>query len=78
MVVGIASSFVHCADLDSFSTRPDGNDAADLVRTIGSPKVKYLYCAPHTFHMGGDIAPISANDQIRCPSTRPCAFGGYI
>lgn len=34
----------------------DGNAAADLVRAIDSPNVRYLYCAPHTFHMGGDIA----------------------
>src|SRR3984885_5383055 len=33
----------------------NGNDAVDLVRAIRSPKVKYLYCAPHTFHMGGDM-----------------------
>jgi len=33
----------------------DGNAAVDLVRAIGSPRVRYLYCAPHTFHMGGDI-----------------------
>lgn len=34
----------------------DGNAAVDIVRAIGSPYVRYLYCAPHTFHMGGDIA----------------------
>lgn len=32
----------------------DGDAAVDLVRAIGSPRVRYLYCAPHTFHMGGD------------------------
>ena len=25
---------------------------------INSPNVSYLYCAPHTFHMGGDVAGI--------------------
>ena len=34
----------------------NGNDAVDLVRAIRSPQVKYLYCAPHTFHMGDDMA----------------------
>lgn len=33
----------------------DGNAAVDLVRGIDSPRVSYLYCAAHTFHMGGDI-----------------------
>jgi myo-inositol catabolism protein IolH len=32
------------------------NLAVDLVQAIGSPFVKYLYCAPHTFHMGHDMA----------------------
>ena len=36
----------------------DGRVAADLVRGINSPAVTYLYCAPHTFHMGGDVAGI--------------------
>ena len=27
----------------------------DLIRGIDSPRVSYLYCAPHTFHLGGDI-----------------------
>lgn len=34
----------------------DGDAAVDLIRAIDSPLVSYLYCAPHTFHMGGDIA----------------------
>lgn len=33
----------------------NGNDAVDLVRAIRSPRVRYLYCAPHTFHMGDDM-----------------------
>jgi myo-inositol catabolism protein IolH len=33
------------------------NDAAvDLVRGVDSPDVGYLYCVPHTFHLGTDIA----------------------
>ncbi|MHB8399675.1 MAG: sugar phosphate isomerase/epimerase family protein [Candidatus Limnocylindrales bacterium] len=34
----------------------DGNVAVDLVRGINSPNVRYLYCAPHTFHMRQDMA----------------------
>ena len=30
--------------------------AVDLVRGINSSFVRYLYCAPHTFHLGDDIA----------------------
>ena len=29
-----------------------------MVRGIDSPNVTYLYCAPHTFHMGGDVTGI--------------------
>jgi myo-inositol catabolism protein IolH len=36
----------------------DGRAAVDLVRGIDSPLVSFLYCAPHTFHMGGDIAGV--------------------
>ena len=34
----------------------DGNSAVDLIKDIGSSQIRYLYCAPHTFHMGGDMA----------------------
>jgi myo-inositol catabolism protein IolH len=33
----------------------DGNAAVDIIRGIDSPLVSYLYCAPHTFHLGGDV-----------------------
>ncbi len=36
----------------------DGREAVDMVRGINSPNVSFLYCAPHTFHMGGDITGI--------------------
>jgi myo-inositol catabolism protein IolH len=36
----------------------DGLVAVDMVRGINSPLVSFLYCAPHTFHMGGDITGI--------------------
>jgi myo-inositol catabolism protein IolH len=34
----------------------DGKVAIDLIRGINSPLVSFLYCAPHTFHMGGHSA----------------------
>jgi myo-inositol catabolism protein IolH len=36
----------------------DGRAAVDMIRGINSPNVSFLYCAPHTFHMGGDISGI--------------------
>jgi myo-inositol catabolism protein IolH len=36
----------------------DGRVAADMIRGIDSPSVTFLYCAPHTFHQGGDVAGI--------------------
>lgn len=34
----------------------DNNLGVDVIRAIGSPYMKYLYCAPHTFHLGDDLA----------------------
>lgn len=34
--------------------------AVDMIRTIDSERVKFLYCAPHTFYFGDDMA-----DMIR-------------
>jgi myo-inositol catabolism protein IolH len=36
----------------------DGIGAIDLIRGINSELVSFLYCAPHTFHQGGDVAGI--------------------
>ncbi|WP_214402806.1 sugar phosphate isomerase/epimerase family protein [Pseudonocardia lacus] len=36
----------------------DGCAAVDMVRGIDSDLVTFLYCAPHTFHQGGDLAGI--------------------
>jgi myo-inositol catabolism protein IolH len=36
----------------------DGIEAIRLIRGINHPLVSFLYCAPHTFHQGGDIAGI--------------------
>lgn len=34
----------------------ENNLAVDLIQAIGSPYVKYLFCAPHTYHLGDDMA----------------------
>ncbi|GAA0964757.1 sugar phosphate isomerase/epimerase [Acrocarpospora macrocephala] len=36
----------------------DGITAVDMVRGINSSLVSFLYCAPHTFHQGGNMAEI--------------------
>jgi myo-inositol catabolism protein IolH len=36
----------------------DGRGAVDLIRGIDSDRVSFLYCAPHTFHQGGDLADV--------------------
>ena len=36
----------------------DGRTAIDMIRGINSANVTFLYCAPHTFHMGGDMTGI--------------------
>jgi myo-inositol catabolism protein IolH len=36
----------------------EGRAAIELIRGINRDFVSYLYCAPHTFHMGGDMAGI--------------------
>ena len=30
--------------------------AVDIIRTVGSKNVRFLYCAPHTFYFGDDLA----------------------
>jgi myo-inositol catabolism protein IolH len=36
----------------------DGIAGVNLVRGIDSELVSFLYCAPHTFHQGGDLAAV--------------------
>jgi len=36
----------------------NGHEALSLIRGIDNDLVSFLYCAPHTFHMGGDMAEI--------------------
>jgi len=44
----------------------DGLVAVDMIRGINSPSVSFLYCAPHTFHMGGNMTEIMeyAGDKL--------------
>jgi myo-inositol catabolism protein IolH len=36
----------------------DGVTAVNMVRGMNSANVSFLYCAPHTFHQGGNLAEI--------------------
>jgi myo-inositol catabolism protein IolH len=36
----------------------DGKVAVDMIRGVDSSLVSFLYCAPHTFHQGGDLVGI--------------------
>jgi myo-inositol catabolism protein IolH len=36
----------------------DGVAGVNMVRGINSDLVSFLYCAPHTFHQGGDLAAV--------------------
>ncbi len=36
----------------------DGVAGVNMVRGINSELVSFLYCAPHTFHQGGDLAAV--------------------
>ena len=36
----------------------NGHEALNLIRGIDNQLVSFLYCAPHTFHQGGDMAEI--------------------
>ncbi|MFE2429126.1 sugar phosphate isomerase/epimerase family protein [Streptomyces sp. NPDC059373] len=38
----------------------NGYDAVNMIRGINHPNVKFLYCAPHTFHIGNDAPGIIA------------------
>ena len=34
----------------------DNATIVEMIRGAGSPHLRYLYCAPHTFHLGSDVA----------------------
>ncbi|HSW42094.1 MAG TPA: sugar phosphate isomerase/epimerase [Patescibacteria group bacterium] len=36
----------------------NGHTAIQMIRGINSPVTSFLFCAPHTFHQGGDMAAI--------------------
>jgi myo-inositol catabolism protein IolH len=49
----------------------DNTGAVDLITSLRSPAVRYLYCAPHTFHLGTDVeamlryaAPVLAHVHV--------------
>lgn len=57
--------------------------AVALIRSLNSPHVRYLYCAPHTFHLGADVAamlreaaPVLAHVHVAdtLDHTRPLRF----
>ena len=57
--------------------------AVALIRALNSPRVRYLYCAPHTFHLGTDLAamlreaaPVLAHVHVAdtLDHTRPLRF----
>ena len=31
-------------------------EAVDLIREVGSPTLRYLFCTPHIFHLGDDVS----------------------
>jgi myo-inositol catabolism protein IolH len=60
-----------------------GDETVDLLRSLGSAHVRYLFCAPHTFHLGGDMvamlryaAPILAHVHVAdsFDHTRPLRY----
>ena len=34
----------------------DNETVVDMIRSVDSPQLRYLYCAPHSFHLGDDVA----------------------
>jgi myo-inositol catabolism protein IolH len=49
----------------------DNSSAVDLLRSLQTPHIRYLFCAPHTFHLGPDVeamlryaAPILAHVHL--------------
>ena len=44
----------------------DGIAAVNMIRGINSPNVSFLYCAPHTFHQGGNMREIMRARRATC------------
>jgi myo-inositol catabolism protein IolH len=52
----------------------DGLEAVQMVKGINHPNVSFLYCAPHTFHQGGNMAEImrAAGDRLTMLHVADC------
>jgi myo-inositol catabolism protein IolH len=52
----------------------DGIAAVDMIKGINHPNVSFLYCAPHTFHQGGNMAEImrAAGDRLTMVHIADC------
>jgi myo-inositol catabolism protein IolH len=52
----------------------DGLAAVDMIKGINHPNVSFLYCAPHTFHQGGNMAEImrAAGDRLTMVHVADC------
>ena len=52
----------------------DGVAAVNLIKGINHPNVSFLYCAPHTFHQGGNMAEImhAAGDRLTMVHVADC------
>jgi myo-inositol catabolism protein IolH len=52
----------------------DGLEAVQMIKGINHPNVSFLYCAPHTFHQGGNMAEImrAAGDRLTMLHVADC------
>ena len=52
----------------------DGIAAVNMIKGINHPNVSFLYCAPHTFHQGGNMAEImhAAGDRLTMVHVADC------
>jgi myo-inositol catabolism protein IolH len=52
----------------------DGIAAVNMIKGINHPLVSFLYCAPHTFHQGGNMAEImrAAGDRLTMVHVADC------
>jgi myo-inositol catabolism protein IolH len=52
----------------------DGIAAVNMIKGINHPLVSFLYCAPHTFHQGGNMAEIlrAAGDKLTMLHVADC------
>lgn len=52
----------------------DGLAAVNMIKGINHPNVSFLYCAPHTFHQGGNMSEImrAAGDRLTMVHVADC------